>query len=173
VTRGRADPYRGRGVVGIAAEGRRRRGRAAGRRRRSWRSRGRVPPGLWASRVEAWGSCDGFRGVRMARGTPAVRNLHGGRDSPETGPGGISARAGSDVGDGGHGEVSGAQARLPRRLGLAVGRRSSTSTAAQGLCAARLSERGGARVGRRWSRWEEGTGLLFVGQLVALACAPE
>ena len=83
-------------------------------------------------------------------------------------------QARSGAGDGGLGEVPGAQARLPRRLGLAVGRRSSTSTAAQGLCAARLSERGGARVGRRWSRWEEeGTGLLFVGWLVALACAPE
>ena len=44
----------------------------------------------------------------MARGTPAVRNRHGGRDSPEAGPGGILARAGSDVGDGGLGEVPGA-----------------------------------------------------------------
>ena len=59
----------------------------------------------------------------MARGTPAVRNHNGGRGSPEAGPGGILARAGSDVGDGGLGEVPGAQARFPRRLGLAVGRR--------------------------------------------------
>ena len=53
-------------------------------------------------------------GVRMARGTPAVRNHHGGRGSPEAGLGGIPARAGSDVGDGGLGEVLGAQARFPR-----------------------------------------------------------
>ena len=38
-----------------------------------------------------------------------------------------------DVGDGGLGEVPGAQAKLLRRLGLAVERRSSAGTAAQGL----------------------------------------
>ena len=78
----------------------------------------------------------------MARGTPAVRNRHGGRNSPEPGPGGIPARARSNVGDGGLGGFPGAQARPTRRLGLAVGRRSSAGTAAQGLCAARLSEHG-------------------------------
>jgi hypothetical protein len=101
----------------------------------------------------------------MARGTPAVRNRHGGRDSPEAGPGGIPACVGSDVGDGGLGEVPGAQARLLRRLGLAVGRRSSAGTAAQGLRAARLGERGGVRVwaAMGWDRSPGGCGVVYEG----------
>ena len=51
------------------------------------------------------------------------------------GLGGIPVRPGSEVRDCGLGEVPGAQAKLPRRLGLAVERRSSAGTAAQGLCA--------------------------------------
>ena len=70
--------------------------------------------------------------------------------------------------------MPGRTAKLLRSSGGARRPRSSVAVVAQGLCAARLSEHGGARVGRRWSRWEEeGTGPLFVGRLVALACAPE
>ena len=63
-----------------------------------------------------------------------------------------SGKVGPDVGDGGLGEAPGAQAELPRRLGLAVEQWSSAGTAAQGLGAA-MAWRSGEMLGFGAARW--------------------
>ena len=87
-----------------------------------------------------------LRGWTVGQGGPRTtggEGIPGRSGSPELSSGRNSGEVGPDVGDGGLGGVPGAQANLLRWLGLAVERRSTAGTAAQGArCGG--AERGGA-----------------------------
>ena len=115
--------------------------------------------GLWTSRLEAWGSCERYSGVRIAGCTPAARNLQGRRRSPGAGPvenperprsNGTRRAAGDDPGStkgscGGRWRLGGRSGAGPRRSRGATGQ-SGVEAAALGFVGRRLrmGEQGGA-----------------------------
>jgi len=112
-------------------EGRRRCGPAARSGRRSgWRLlQGLL--GLWKSWFEAGAPVRDTRGVRIAGGTPAARNCHGGRELTSGGAEAIRAERRPEVERGVLRWLPGAEAELMRRFAGAWGRWSGESAAAQ------------------------------------------
>ena len=96
--------------------------------------------GLWTSRLEAWGSCERYSGVRIAGCTPAARNHHGGRELTSGGAEAIPAEIRPGVERGVLGWLPGAEEELMRQFAGAWGRWSGESAAAQ--CSALLSGAG-------------------------------
>ena len=100
----------------VAAQGGRRRGPVATLGGARGRGRRKASPGFWTSRLDSWKCCDGAVGVRMTGAAPAESKFMVGATHRRRRPGGISACAGSEVGDGGLGVDPGPEAELLRCL---------------------------------------------------------
>jgi hypothetical protein len=138
----RAGAHRGLVVAGVAAQGGRRRGPAVALGEARGRGRRKASPGFWTSRLDSWMCYDGAMGVRMTGAAPAASKFTGGATHRQRRQGGIPARAGSEVGDGGLSVDPGPEVELLRCLAgtgggeAATPRRRRASTRLSGVVAA-------------------------------------